>query len=288
MTGTVFNIQPYSLHDGPGIRTVVFLKGCPLRCIWCANPESQRTVPEIYFDKDKCIAEKGCNWCNGKCPTNAINSSINFEKCTNCLICSKFCPSKALSVYGKTTSVSDVMQEVESQQAFYRHGSGGITLSGGEPLMQGDFAVEILKTARKNRIHTAIETCGYCSEEVILSAGEYLDYIMYDIKLFDDEKHKKYTGVSNEKIIRNLELLFKKFPKTPKLIRTPVIPTVNDNEKEITAIKKFLSKFDNYTYELLPYHRFGQKKYTMLGRDYPQLPKELDKDKFQNLKDLIN
>lgn len=285
--GTVFNIQSYSLHDGPGIRTVVFLKGCPLRCTWCANPESQQGEPELYFDKAKCIYEKGCHCCESVCQRGAVKKGeLEFDKCSHCLKCETVCPSKALSVYGKDMTVLEVVEAVEREQVFYRHGKGGITLSGGEPFMQSEFAVELLRTAKKHRIHTAVETCGYCSTNVLQAAAEFLDYIMYDIKLFDDEKHLRYTGVSNRLILENLTMLFEKFPNTPKLIRTPVIPTVNDNVEEIKKIKGFLSRFDNYTYELLPYHRFGENKYKMLGRDCPKLPKKLDEEKFKLLREL--
>ena len=270
MTGTVFNIQSYSLHDGPGIRTVVFLKGCPLQCIWCANPESQRAEPEIYFDKAKCIFDKGCNRCSGKCPQNAIqNGKLNFALCDNCKKCTVSCPSKAISVYGKEMAVDEIIEATESEQAFYRHGGGGITLSGGEPLMQVEFAIELLKTAKEHYLHTAIETCGYCKADTLRNAAKYLDFIMYDVKILNDEKHIKYTGVSNKLILDNLKMLFEEFPKIPKLIRTPVIPNIN--EDDIPEIKKYLSQFDNYEYELLPYHRFGENKYIMLGKERPNI-----------------
>ncbi len=284
-TGTIFNIQSYSLHDGPGIRTVVFLKGCPLRCIWCSNPESQLPHPEIYFDKGKCIWEKGCSRCEGVCSVHAIqNGSLNFDLCTNCSQCAAVCPSKACSVYGTEVTVAEVLEKVERERVFYRHGKGGMTLSGGEPLVQGDFAVELLREAKRRRLHTAIETCGCCKSDDLRKAAAYLDYVMFDIKLMDEKKHIQYTGGSNRLILENIKILFEEFPHIPKRIRTPVIPTVNDTEEEIGAIREFLSPYSNFTYELLPYHRFGQNKYAMLGRNYPDLPKEVEEIAFEMLK----
>ena len=286
--GVVFNIQHYSLHDGPGIRTVVFLKGCPLRCAWCSNPESQHPYPELYFDKDKCIYDRGCGFCEKLCSQGAImNGCVDFTKCTNCLSCAGVCPSRALSVYGRKMSISEIIEEAEREQVFYRHGGGGITLSGGEPLMQAEFAIELLKAAKERHIHTAIETCGYADTAVLLEAARYLDFILYDVKILDERKHERATGVSNRLILKNLEALFSAFPKTPKLIRTPVIPGVNDTEEEIRAITDFLKPFDNYCYELLPYHRFGEKKYKMLGRAVPMIENRLDEKKFQQLRRLV-
>lgn len=272
MTGTVFNIQPYSLHDGPGIRTVVFLKGCPLRCIWCSNPESQKSEPELYFDKAKCINDKGCERCEEICPKNAItDGKLDFTLCSRCNECISVCPSKALSVYGKEMTVTEIIDIAEGEQAFYRRGNGGLTLSGGEPMMQAEFSVELLKTAKERHIHTAMETCGYCSTEALRSAAKYLNFIMFDIKLLNEEKHLRYTGVSNQLILKNLKMLFEEFPQIPKRIRTPVIPNINDSREELSSIKKYLSGFDNYSYELLPYHRFGENKYRMLGREVPNI-----------------
>lgn len=287
MTGVIFNIQNYSLHDGPGIRTAVFLKGCPLRCVWCANPESQNPKPEIYFDGDKCIKDKGCNFCEGICQSQAIkNKTLDFERCTNCLKCANICPSQALQAYGKEMTVEETISAVEKEQAFYRRGKGGITLSGGEPFFQGDFAIALLKEAKRRHIHTAVETCGFCGEDILREAANFLDYIMFDIKILDEEKHWQYTGVSNRPILRNLEMLNREFPHIKKKIRTPIIPSVNYTKEDILAIKNFLSTMKNYTYELLKYHRFGEKKYAMLGREYPNLPSKLSEETWKELNDL--
>jgi pyruvate formate lyase activating enzyme len=288
MRGIVFNIQPYSLHDGPGIRTIVFLKGCYLRCKWCSNPESQEFYPQVYLDGKKCINDVGCSFCCEVCPKNAIEgNTLNHNLCNNCTECVSLCPSKALNIYGKEMSVNEVLDEVEKESSFYQRGNGGLTLSGGEPFAQGEFAIEILREAQKRHIHTAVETCGYCDTDVLKNGAKYLDYIMFDIKCMDSHKHKKYTCQGNELILENLKMLFDEFPKLHKHIRTPVIPTFNDNENDIKEILNFLKGKENYSYELLPYHRFGQDKYNYLGRSYPEFPEKLDMELFKNLKKLL-
>lgn len=284
MTGTVFNIQNYSLHDGPGIRTVVFLKGCPLRCIWCSNPESQETFQQAYFDSSKCIFDKGCKMCSEVCSADAFSGGcLDISKCSDSIKCAELCPAKAVGIYGRQMTAQEVVDNVERESAFYSHGNGGITLSGGEPFMQGEFALEILKLAKKQKINTAVETCGCCDKQILREAAGLLDNIMFDVKMLDEKKHIKYTGVSNKRILENLEMLFEEFPHLHKCIRTPVIPTVNDNESDIKAIVDLLKGRSNYHYELLPYHRFGQGKYKLLGREYPNLPDRLDESKFQKL-----
>ena len=283
MTGTVFNIQPYSLHDGPGIRTVVFLKGCPMRCKWCANPESQNIYPELWFDREKCISGKGCLFCAkltdiSRFDPAAVNGKVkDFES---------ICPCGALGVYGREMTVGEIIDRVETESVFYGD-SGGLTLSGGEPFMQGEFALELLKEAKRRHIHTSAETCGLCSKEVLHRAAEMLDYILFDIKLIDEERHIRNTGCSNRQILENLEMLFAEFPKIHKRIRTPVIPTVNDNEEDIRAIVSYLSGRENYSYELLPYHRFGAGKYRLLDREYAAIPDKLDSELFEKLKTLV-
>lgn len=286
--GIIFNIQPYSLHDGPGIRTVVFLKGCPMRCGWCANPESQNVYPEVWFDREKCIKDKGCSYCAGLIDIsrfepadfnrNAKGRTEGFESISPC---------GALGVYGKEMTVGEIIDRVEAESVFYGD-SGGLTLSGGEPFMQGEFALELLREAKRRYIHTAAETCGLCSTDILHRAAQMLDCIMFDVKLLNEERHLKYTGCSNRQILENLEMLFAEFPKLHKRIRTPVIPSVNDNEEDIRAIVGFLSGKVNYSYELLPYHRFGAGKYRLLGREYAAIPEKLDPELFERLKQLTN
>lgn len=285
MRGIVFNIQHYSLHDGPGIRTIVFLKGCPLRCPWCSNPESQEFYPQFYLDDSKCIHKKGCNLCEQVCEERAVQQgSLNHSLCNGCGKCLEICPSKALNVYGKDMSAEEILDIVEQENMFYSHGNGGITLSGGEPFAQGEFTVELLKEAKRRYIHTAVETCGYGKTETLGEAAQYLDYIMYDIKCMDSDRHRQFTGRDNRLILDNLEMLFCHFPSLHKHIRTPVIPGFNDREEDIRAVAEFLDGRDNYTYELLPYHRFGQRKYELLGRSYTGASEKLDEQLLAGLK----
>lgn len=279
--GIVFNLQPYSLHDGSGIRTVVFLKGCPLRCRWCSNPESQNFYPEVGVFPEKCIAGKGCDWCVSACPETALSletGAVVLDRglCTRCLRCAEECPAGALTVYGTSMSVGDVLDAVERDAAFYRHGGGGMTLSGGEPLAQPEFALSLLREAGRRRIRTDMETCGCCEEEDLRRAAPLLDHIFFDIKLVENEAHLRETGGSNRRILQNLKMLFREFPDLPKTIRTPVIPGVNDSPEQLASIRTFLEEASvvdgvglPFTYELLPYHRFGVGKYRALGRGYP-------------------
>lgn len=289
-TSLVFNVQHYSLHDGPGIRTVVFLKGCPLRCRWCCNPESQRFHAELYYVEKKCIGSEQCGFCKDACPSDAIyfnekaQAVIDRSACISCFACVEACPSKALEVKGVERSVHEILDIVERDTIFYKKGSGGLTLSGGEPLMHRDFIIPLLQEAKKRRIHTAMETCGFGDCTTLHGAAKYLDTILFDIKSMDEEKHLQYTKVSNEKILKNFELLCQNFPHLPKIVRTPVIPGFNDTHESIEAIAQFLKGKPNVHYELLPYHRFGEDKYKALGQNYTMDYLLLDKAYFESLK----
>ena len=287
----VFNIQHYSLHDGPGIRTNIFLKGCPLRCKWCSNPESQKLKPEIFYNNKKCIDKNQCGYCIRNCEYNAISfdkedkAIINRGKCVNCLKCSNVCPTKAISTQGKIMTIKEILDIVEKDSVFYSRSTGGLTISGGEPLMQGDFTINLLKEAKKRRINTAMESCGYADYSILKACAENLDMILFDIKSLNDEKHKEYTGVSNELIIENFNKLCIDFPKLNKCVRTPIIPHFNDNEEDEKLIKRLLENKENVTYELLPYHKFGIGKYESLGRKYLMGDCILDKNHFNKLID---
>ncbi|WP_338833573.1 4-hydroxyphenylacetate decarboxylase activating enzyme [Moorella humiferrea] len=293
--GIVFNIQSYSVHDGPGIRTLVFLKGCPLRCRWCCNPESHILQPELAYNKNKCIGIQECIMCIEVCSNWAIKKEesgnkiiLERELCNNCFLCVDICPSKALFVYGKRMNIDEVLEIVGKDSIFYARSGGGMTISGGEPFMQADFTIELLKEAKQRRINTAIETSGFTDWSNIEKAVPYLDTIFFDIKCMDKEKHKEYTGVSNDIILENFKKLCSKFANKKIIARTPVIPGFNDSEEDIKAIIDFIKDTgcSNIEYELLPYHRLGIPKYEYLGKEYPYGDVKLDEQKGKILKTL--
>lgn len=273
-TGVVFNIQKYSVHDGPGIRTIAFLKGCPLSCRWCSNPESQNKEPELARNAGRCIGISRCGRCIEACPKQAISAGeddtprIDRTLCAGCTIpCAAACPSQGLLVYGKTMSVGEVLEVVEKEAVFYRE-SGGLTLSGGEPLMQGNFALSLLREAKRRRLNTAIETSGFVRSNLLLEAVNLLDTVIIDLKHTDPVQHSRMTGVDNAPIMRNISQLATTFPEKTILVRTPIIPGFNDTEETIEGIADFLLAFPNLRWELLPYHRLGTQKYLFLDREY--------------------
>jgi len=268
--GLIFDIQRYSIHDGPGIRTLVFLKGCPLRCLWCSNPEGQEEKLELVFRRTLCI---GCGACVDVCSSGAIRwqdtrIEIDRGKCTLCGECTGVCPSEALSILGRWMTVDRVLEEVERDRVFYEASQGGITVSGGEPCMQACFTEALLKACKAGGIATAVETCGYASWHSIERVIQYADFVLYDIKQLDDLRHQQFTGVSNRLILENArriaDLGF------PLAIRYPVIPGFNDDPKEMEALFDFTKTLRGMKHlDLLPYHRLGESKYAMLGRNYP-------------------
>ena len=274
-SGIIFNIQRYSIHDGPGIRTTVFLKGCPLRCFWCQNPESQELKPEILMKKEACTA---CGHCVDICPNQAnfINGTIAViqrEKCTGCGKCVDACPNEVRSLVGKRATVDYILQELLKDKRFYANSGGGITLSGGEPTAQPEFALSILQKCKEAGLHTAIETCGHTSWPVMEKILEYTDFVLYDIKCIDPEKHKKATGRDNSLILSNARQIAR---YKPMKIRVPLIPTFNANVEEISSINRFVKTELKVTQiELLTYNKFGESKYERLGRTAVSLP-EID------------
>lgn len=266
--GKIFNMQRFSIHDGPGIRTIVFFKGCPLKCDWCSNPESQDPLVQIMFNEKNCIE---CEKCEKNCPVGAIDmlrpGRIDREKCTSCGLCAENCYPGGLVKSGEETTVEKVMTELKKETIQFRRSGGGVTLSGGELLMQPEFAIELLKACKSMGWHTAIETTGYASEETIDKLIPLVDLVLLDIKHLDDEKHKKYVHVSNEIIVRNAKKIATL--GTELIIRVPVIPQFNCDENSISDIAKFAKSLNGVKHiDLLPYHKLGANKYENLGLDY--------------------
>lgn len=264
--GRVFNIQRFSTEDGPGIRTTVFLKGCPLRCLWCANPESQAAEPQLVRRLSSCI---GCGRCASSCPSGAIDAQLALDRvrCNACGECVSACPSGALSFYGVTRSVGEVFETVLRDAGCYANSGGGLTVSGGEPMLQPDFVAALFERACSAGIHTALDTCGYCDTELFERVLPLTGLILFDLKLMDPEKHREYTGVDNAVILKNAAWLAKK--GAAMRIRIPLIPGINDSDENLEATAGFVAGFgSDCPVDLLPYHKFGLNKYGMLGMDY--------------------
>lgn len=287
MEGLVFDIQRFSIHDGPGIRTIVFLKGCPLSCRWCSNPESQSLKSVVMYQEMNCIH---CGRCIAACKKGAISINnkefINRDICTACGECVNVCPASALTLKGRKMTVEQVIKELKKDAINYRRSGGGITLSGGEPLVQSDFSMELLKACKAQGWHTAIETTGYGTLEAIEKVFPYIDLALMDLKNINSDIHKEYTGVSNEIILNNALRISQ---ITQMVVRVPVIQEFNSSEKSILEICKFAKNLKNIeTIHLLPYHTYGENKYKLLGRDY--LMKEsrnLNSDEIEKLEKIV-
>jgi pyruvate formate lyase activating enzyme len=275
-TGFIFNIQRFSIHDGPGIRTTVFLKGCPLRCFWCHNPEGLKTKPEIQFFPDRCIL---C----GDCLTNCSHSGHIIEEgrhtflrenCVTCRSCVEACCAQAVQITGEEVSVQWVVDEALRDRSFYESSRGGVTLSGGEPLLQRAFTCALLEQLHAEGIHTAIETTAFFPWEAIAEVLPLVDLVMMDIKHLNSEKHRAATGVPNERILANAQRLAES--GKPLLLRVPVVPTINDTTEEIGDIADFVRRLceirpfgaDPVSLELLPFHCLAGDKYRSLGMEY--------------------
>ncbi|PRY20056.1 cobalamin-independent glycerol dehydratase small subunit [Aliiruegeria haliotis] len=266
--GIVFDIQRYSLHDGPGVRTIVFLKGCPLRCKWCSNPESQSLEPDLFYRDASCIK---CGACQPVCPVQALSRAnpgfVDRDACIKCGKCVEVCPTDALTLAGKRMSVEQVMQVLRRDATHYRRSGGGVTLSGGEPLMQGEFARELLKACHTEGWNTAMETTGCASPETVADVIPHVDTVLMDLKSIDPDVHRANTGVDNRIILENA-LRIATLSHT--VVRVPVVPGVNDNAQAIDNISTFATYMPGVdTVHLLPYHSYGENKYALLGQDYP-------------------
>lgn len=289
MEGLVFDIQRFSVNDGPGIRTIVFLNGCPLRCKWCSNPESQLLKPVVMFNEMECIH---CGACIAACKQGAINPNnkglIDHSKCIGCGECSLVCPTGALIMKGKRMSVEEVIRILKKDGTHYRRSGGGLTLSGGEPLMQSEFAIELLKAAHAQGWNTAIETTSCASEEVIRDVFPHVDLALADVKSMDDQKHTYFTGVSNQQILERIKLVSE---ITNIMVRVPVIPGFNEQKDEIRQIAEFAKTLNQEHLQgvnLLPYHSMGENKYKMLGRDYDlHGVSMMDKEDINDLKNVV-
>lgn len=269
----IFNIQKYNMYDGPGIRTLVFFKGCPLRCEWCSNPESQKYHHQILFKEDLCTQ---CRKCVEVCPTDThyldpetFEHKVMDDNCTGCGMCVDACPTNALAVMGEDKSITELLDIIEEDRHFY-HTGGGVTLGGGEVLMQPEAATNLLSMCKYSGINTAIETCGYAKREVIVRVAEHTDLFLYDVKHMIPEEHQRGTGVRNELILDNLKWLLEN--KHNVKIRIPLIKGFNDSEENLRLLVEFLSPYKDFKnlqgIDLLPYHKMGVHKYEQLGRKY--------------------
>jgi pyruvate formate lyase activating enzyme len=266
--GLVFDIRHYSVHDGPGIRTAVFFKGCPLSCWWCHNPEGRSPEPNLVLDGKRCL---DCGECLAVCPEGATIREEGVIRtlpalCRVCGACAEACPAEARQIAGRWMAATAVIAEIEKDVVFYDESGGGVTFSGGEPLAQPQFLEALLEACAGRRIHTAVDTCGYGDLSLLLHLSEKVDLFLYDFKMLDPGKHRKYTGVSNDPILENLEALAQR--KKPVVIRFPIIPGVNDGGEDIHKMCAFLSRLSLRRIDLLPYHRIGVDKYPRIGMKY--------------------
>jgi pyruvate formate lyase activating enzyme len=271
MDGTVFNIQRYSIDDGPGIRTTVFLKGCPLDCLWCSNPESQNPLPEVSYRYTSC---KRCGSCVEACPNGLISLGedgihIDRKRCDRCGKCIDACVPEALRMTGKTMSVDEVFKTVVRDIDFYKSSKGGVTCSGGEILSQADFTAELFKRCRKEGINTCADTSGYGTPEAMEKVLRYSDLLYFDLKHMDPAEHERMCGQKNDLILNNLSMAVKK--GVPLVIRVPLVPGYTDSEENLKEIAKAVIDIagDKTPVNILPYHRYGANKYRMVDREYP-------------------
>jgi pyruvate formate lyase activating enzyme len=266
-TGLIFSIQRFAVHDGPGIRVGVFFKGCPLRCWWCHSPESQSTKPELMLKADRCLA---CGACYDACPNEAVFTTptgydTNRDRCAGCGTCADACPTGARAIAGREFTVPELMREIDKDRVFIDRSHGGVTFSGGEPLMQWVFLGEAIDACRAAGLHTAVETSGFGTRHALAIAAR-ADLVFFDLKLFNEDRHRWYTGVSNRIILDNFAALAANHADVR--VRVPVVPGVNDDDENLSDIATFAATHGVKTIERLPYHTAGAAKYARLGRRY--------------------
>lgn len=268
----VFDIRRYSINDGPGIRITIFMKGCPLKCAWCHNPESQSPQVQKLYTASKCI---GAQDCIEVCPEDALTLTpdgiiTDYEACNLCGLCAQACPTKAIEMSGKLYNKKELIEIIERERIHLEQSGGGVTFSGGEPLMHRDFLIEMLNECKRKGLHTAVDTCGFTSGETILKVAKHTDLFLYDLKLMDPVQHKKWTGVDNRSILQNLTMLAKIGTKIN--IRIPLIKNVNTNKNELTSMAQFISNLPGEipAVNLLPYHNIASGKYKKLEVEYIQ------------------
>ena len=268
--GLIFDIKKFAVHDGPGIRTTVFFKGCPLRCWWCHNPEAIHSHPELVLFEIKCI---GCGECFAVCPQQAHEAlpdgtrAYHQEKCILCGKCVEICYAEALVMEGREVTVEELMAELRKDIPFYENSGGGITLSGGEPLFQHEFILSLLKQCKTEGLHTVLDTSGQAPWKIFEEVLSYVDLVLYDIKHIDAVEHKTHTGISNNLTLENPEKVGQY--GIPIEIRMPIIPGINDAEEDILRTARFLADINGIErVQLLPYHKLGESKYARLGKEY--------------------
>ncbi len=260
--GVVYNIMRFAVHDGPGIRSTVFFKGCPLDCWWCHNPESQDYRPQLVYFEERC---RHCGECAAVCPRGAVQSSGRTDpaRCTRCGTCVEKCCAAAREICGRSIGVTELVAEIERDVVFFDDSLGGVTLSGGEPMSQPRFALAVLRACQAHRIHTTVETCGFAHPAVFEAIAREADLVLFDLKLLDRTRHRRYTGVFNDAILQNLEKLAASGRRFA--VRIPVIPGINDSNEDAESFAEYLVRVRPPAVDLLPYHRIGCGKYSRLG-----------------------